>query len=85
MSRMTILAAALLSALAPVAQAATEYPRNERPDRGTVLFVPETIAVSAGTILTQKELTRRNIKANTILDVSVFPSSGVVDRSSRND
>lgn len=85
MSRMTIFAAALLSALAPVAQAATDYSRNERPDHGTVLFVPETIAVSAGRNLTQKELTQRNIKANTVLDVSVFTSSGVVDRSSRND
>lgn len=85
MSRMIIIAAALLSALAPVAQAETDYPKNERPDHGTVLFVPEAIAVSAGTILSQKELTRRDIKANTILDVPVFPSSGVVDRSSRND
>ncbi|MCG6112385.1 MAG: hypothetical protein MEQ74_09415 [Paracoccus sp.] len=84
MSRLTILVAAVLSVLAPTAHAAPDYP-HERPERGTVLFVPDTNEMPAGAIMSAKELNRRGLDVDTVISASVFPSSGIIDRSSRND
>jgi hypothetical protein len=75
MSRLTILAAAILSVLAPSAHAATDQP-HERPERGTVLFRPDTKEMPAGAIMSAKELSRRGLDADTVINASVFPQLG---------
>lgn len=79
---------AALSAVAVLAAAvpASAVPfGNERPDVNATAGTAEKTRVDAGSLFIGKELARSSVEADTQIAVSVFPSSGEVDRSSRGD
>lgn len=81
--------AATLTALAvlaggSLASASSTYP-NERPDTFKVVSEVAKKSVAAGTIFSGSELARRGLSADDIVRVSVLPSNGMIDPSSRGD
>ncbi|MDB6177003.1 hypothetical protein PAF17_05715 [Paracoccus sp. Z330] len=77
LTAVAILAGAASATAAPFA--------NERPDLNATAGVAEKTEVTAGTIYRGKELQRRDVDAGREIAVTVIPSSGKIDRSSRGD
>jgi hypothetical protein len=58
---------------------------NERPDFATPkVNVENTETVKAGTLFSTKELQRAGREASDTIEVTVFPSTGIVDAPSKD-
>ncbi|WP_411958590.1 hypothetical protein [Paracoccus homiensis] len=76
------LSTVLLSSFATGAFAIT---KNEAPEPITTAVAEHSVKVDAGKVFNNRELTRLGFDADKQLKVSLFKSSGKVDRSSGND
>ncbi len=85
MARFPIFAAALLAFLTPAAYATADSFDHESPQDGAALFLPPTEVVRADAIMTDEEIHHSGVPAGMLMRVSVFPRSGMIDPSSRND
>ena len=78
-------ASAVLMLLAGAATAADNQSR-ERPDpQGTSLTDVQKVEVKAGTIYSPKELVRAGLMANDLVEVSVLPTTNVVEMTGRDN
>ncbi|WP_372802864.1 hypothetical protein [Paracoccus seriniphilus] len=75
-------AVAVLGAALPANAARQEH---ERPDFPVRAEAEITRQVAAESVLIGKELVRRDIDGDRLITVTVFPSSGLIDPSSRGD
>lgn len=68
------------------ATSASAFSMGERPDAiSHAVEAKETKTISADRVYSSKELTRSPYDANSRIKVTVFPSSGKIDRSSAGD
>lgn len=74
---------AILSLFAGASYAASAG-SNERPDIAPTIVVAENVQqVAAKSIYSTKELSRADLNPNDIVEVTVFPSTGLIDAPSR--
>lgn len=79
-----VIASAVLALFAGAASASNQI--NERPDRpATAMMADQTVKVQASEVYNNKDLQRMNLKPNQVIELSVLPSSGIVERPSRDD
>ncbi len=73
---------AILSLFAGASYAASSG-SNERPDVAPAIVVAENVQqVAAKSIYTTKELSRANLNPSDTVEVTVFPSTGLIDKPS---
>jgi hypothetical protein len=80
-----LIASTLLATFAGGAALANER-ANERPDNAAITTgAGELREVTAQSIFNSRDLSKWNLAADDTVSVTVFPSTGKVDRPSRND
>lgn len=61
-------------------------PQHERPEAYTAsVSAIQKVQITAGSLLSGKELQRAGLSADDAVEVTQFPSTGTVDRRSRDD
>ncbi|MGZ3216683.1 hypothetical protein [Paracoccus sp. T5] len=75
---------AVLASLAAVPASAGSMGMNERPEFVRPSMTAMTVDRRAGDIYDTRDLARRGLSANDIVQVTALPRGGMVDFSSRN-